>query len=54
MVQWSGLHTFTANGIGLIPGQRTKIPQARRKEKKEGRKEREERKEKKGVNLKCM
>jgi len=48
MVQWSGLHTFTAKGTGLIPGQRTKILQARRKERKEGRKERKrEKKEKK-------
>lgn len=28
MVQWSGLLTFTANGVGSIPGQGTKIPQA--------------------------
>ena len=28
MVQWLGLGTFTAVGLGLIPGQGTKIPQA--------------------------
>ena len=28
MVQWLGLHTFTAEGVGLIPGWGTKIPQA--------------------------
>ena len=27
-VQWSGLGTFTAEGLGSIPGQGTKIPQA--------------------------
>ena len=26
-VQWLGLHTFTANGLGSIPGQGTKTPQ---------------------------
>ena len=28
MVQWLGLCTSTAGGMGLIPGQGTKIPQA--------------------------
>ena len=28
VVQWLGLHAFTAEGLGSIPGQRTKIPQA--------------------------
>ena len=28
--QWLGLHTFTAEGTGSIPGQGTKIPQAAR------------------------
>ena len=28
MVQWLGLHAFTAKGPGSIPGQGTKIPQA--------------------------
>ena len=28
MVQWLGLHAFTAEGPGSIPGQGTKIPQA--------------------------
>ena len=28
MIQWLGLHTFTAEGPVLIPDQRTKIPQA--------------------------
>ena len=27
-VRWLGLHTFTAEDTGLIPGQGTKIPQA--------------------------
>ena len=27
-VQWLGLRAFTAKGPGLIPSQRTKIPQA--------------------------
>ena len=27
-VQWLGLHAFTAKGMGSIPGQGTKIPQA--------------------------
>ena len=26
--QWLGLHTFTAKGLGSIPGRGTKIPQA--------------------------
>ena len=29
VVQWLGLHVFTAKGMGSIPGQGTKIPQAR-------------------------
>ena len=28
MVQWLELHAFTAEGLGSIPGQGTKIPQA--------------------------
>ena len=28
VVQWLGLSAFTAKGVGLIPGQGTKIPQA--------------------------
>ena len=28
VVQWLGLHAFTAEGVGLIPGWGTKIPQA--------------------------
>ena len=28
VVQWLGLHIFTASGLGSIPGQGTKIPQA--------------------------
>ena len=28
VVQWLGLHAFTAEGLSLIPGQGTKIPQA--------------------------
>ena len=28
VVQWLGLRTFTAEGLGSIPGQGTKIPQA--------------------------
>ena len=28
MVQWLGIHAFTAKGPGSIPGQRTEIPQA--------------------------
>ena len=39
MVQWLGLRALTAQGPGLIPGQRTKIPHptrcaAKRKKKK--------------------
>ena len=26
--QWLGFHTFTAKGVGSVPGQGTKIPQA--------------------------
>ena len=33
-VQWLGLCAFTAEGLGSIPGQGTKIPQAKKKEKK--------------------
>ena len=33
-VQWLGLHTSTAGGMGLIPGQGTKIPQAAQPKKK--------------------
>ena len=39
-VQWLGLHASTVGGLGLIPGQGTKIPQAvqqgKRKKKKSG------------------
>ena len=28
VVQWLGLHAFTAKGAGSIPGRGTKIPQA--------------------------
>ena len=28
VVQWLGLHAFTAEGLGSIPGQVTKIPPA--------------------------
>ena len=28
VVQWLGLHIFTAKGPGSVPGQGTKIPQA--------------------------
>ena len=41
MVQWLGLSTLTAEGLGSIPGQRTKISQvsehglAKKKKKKE-------------------
>lgn len=28
MIQWLGLYTFIAEGMGSIPCQRTKIPQA--------------------------
>ena len=31
MVQWLGLHAFTAEGPGSIPGGGTKIPQASRR-----------------------
>ena len=58
MVQWLGLCAFIAEGLGSIPGQGTKIPQAarcgkkkrkkgvggeREREKKEGREEGRER-----------
>ena len=29
MVQWLGLHTFTAEGLGSVPGRRTKTLQVR-------------------------
>ena len=29
VVQWLGLHAFTAKGMGLIPGRGAKIPQAK-------------------------
>ena len=34
-IQWLGLHTFTAKGLGSVPGQGTKIPQAAQPKKKE-------------------
>ena len=34
MVQWLGLHTFTAEGAGSIPGQRTKLQSMAKKKKK--------------------
>ena len=34
MVQWLGLHTFTAEGVGLIPRQGANILQAGREKKK--------------------
>ena len=34
VVQWLGLHTFTAEGTGSIPGQGTKIPQAAQRSQK--------------------
>ena len=42
MVQWLGLHAFTAKGLGSIPGWGTKAPQAvqcgKKKKKKNRRK----------------
>ena len=38
VVQWLRLHTSSAGGVGLIPGQRTKIPHGcgnQKKKKKE-------------------
>ena len=38
-IQWLGLRTFTAKGLGSIPGRGTKIPQAvQHGQRKEGRK----------------
>jgi len=38
-IQWLGLRTFTAKGLGSIPGRGTKIPQAvQHSQRKEGRK----------------
>ena len=34
VVQWLGLCAFTAGALGLIPGRRTKIPQAAQPKKK--------------------
>ena len=34
MVQWLGLHTFTAEGASSIPGQGAEIPQATLQQKK--------------------
>ena len=38
MVQWLGLHAFTAAGSNLIPGQGTKIPLATHNGEKERKK----------------
>ena len=37
-VQWLGLHVFTAESTGSIPGRGTKIPQAKRPKKKKKKK----------------
>ena len=50
MVQWLGLHTFTAESPGLIPGRGTKILQAERCGK---RKKQETRKKRKKNVLSC-
>lgn len=34
MVQWLGFLTVTAKGLHSVPGQETKIPQAKKKKKK--------------------
>ena len=34
VVQWLGLHAFTTEGLDLIPGWGTKIPQIAQKNKK--------------------
>ena len=36
--QWLGLHAFTAEGVGSIPGRGTKIPQAVQRSKKKEKK----------------
>ena len=41
MVQWLGLHTFTANDVGSTPSWGTKLPQAVQHAKKKRKKERE-------------
>ena len=38
MVQWLGLHAFTAKGLGSIPGWGTKAPQAVQCDKKKKKK----------------
>ena len=45
VVQWLGLHTFTAKGPGLIPGQETKIHKSHSTAKKKKKK-----RKKSGVN----
>ena len=42
MVQWLGLLAFAAKGLGLIPGQGTKIPQAARHSQREKKKKKKE------------
>ena len=37
-VHWLGLHGLTAKGLGLIPGQGTKIPQAKQHDQGQGEK----------------
>ena len=39
MIQWLGVHVSTARGMGSIPGQGSKIPQATQCSQKERKKE---------------
>ena len=41
-IQWLGLHASTAEGMGSIPGQGTKIPHATQHDQKKKKKERKE------------
>ena len=42
MIQWLGLHAFTAGGMGSIPGPGTKVPHAAWQGQKKKEREREE------------
>ena len=53
MVQWLGLHTFTANDVGSTPSWGTKLPQAvQHAKKKKKERKREERKGELTLDLK--
>ena len=45
VVQRLGHHTFTAEGLGSIPGQGTKTPRAKKQKKRERKKKKKKRKD---------